>query len=233
VPKRQGISYFVIDMRQEGITPRPLPHIGGEVEFFQVYIDGARVPDAHRVGDVGNGWRVAQATLSGERQMVSGAGSAGVDRVGGGSATHLVRLARARSAEGLPGGWSDTTVRNRILSLWCEEKVRSWTNQRVRDNLRNNLAPGPESSIGKVDGADLNQRVQSAAAELLGMSGIAWAGDPAEFEDYARTMPAEVKGMLRSRANTIEGGTSEVNKDVLAERALRMPKEPNPYLPRG
>lgn len=230
VPKHQGITYFLIDMHQDGISPRPLPHIGGEVEFFQVFIDGARVPDAQRVGQAGNGWRVAQATLSGERQMVSGAGSGGVDRIGGGSVAHLIRLARARSEAGLPGGWADTTTRNRILTLWCEERVRAWTNQRVRDSLRNNLAPGPESSIGKVHGAELNQRVQSAAAELLGAGGIAWPGDPADPAAYALTMPAETKGMLRSRANTIEGGTSEVNKNVLAERVLGMPKEFDPYL---
>lgn len=228
VPKHQGISYFLIDMRQAAIDPRPLPHIGGEAEFFQVFIDGARVPDAQRVGEVGNGWRVAQATLSGERQMVSGAGSGGVDRVGGASATHLIRLARARSEAGMPGGWSDVAMRKRILALWCEERVRAWTNQRVRENVRNNLAPGPESSIGKVHGAELNQRVQSMAAELLGASGLAWPGDPADAAAYAKTMPAETKGMLRSRANTIEGGTSEVNKNVLAERVLGMPKDFDP-----
>jgi alkylation response protein AidB-like acyl-CoA dehydrogenase len=240
LPKHQGITYFLIDMHQAEVSPRPLPHIGGETEFFQTYLDGARVPDAHRLGEVGNGWRVAQATLSGERQMVSGAGSGGVDRVGGGSARHLVRLALTRSAEGRPGGWSDPATRHKIVSLWCEERVRGWTNRRVRDALRNNLAPGPESSIGKVHGADLNQRVQSAAAELLGADGLAWPGDPASYEAYAATMPAEVKGMLRSRSNTIEGGTSEVNKNVLAERVLQMPKEPDPYkgkpwreLPRG
>lgn len=240
LPKHQGITYFVIDMRQDAIDPRPLPHMGGEAEFFQVFIDGARVPDSQRVGEVGGGWKVAQSTLSGERQMVSGAGSGGVDRVGGASAGRLIRLAHARDAGGLPGGWSERGVRDKLIKLWCEERVRAWTNQRVRAQMSNNLAPGPESSIGKVHGADLNQRIQAAAAELLGASGIAWSGDPSVAEDYARTMPAETKGMLRSRANTIEGGTTEVNKTVLAERVLGMPKEYDPWrgkpwreLPRG
>jgi alkylation response protein AidB-like acyl-CoA dehydrogenase len=240
VPKHQGITYFLLEMRQPGIEARPLPHLGGEAEFFQVFIDAARIPDSQRLGEIGGGWRVARATLSGERQMVSGAGSGGVDRVGGVSTAHLMRLARQRAAEGLPGGWGEPAVRDRLIRLWCEEQVRGWTNQRVRARIASGLAPGPESSIGKVHGAELNQRVQAAAADLLGASGVAWPGDPADPADYAASMPAEVRGMLRSRANTIEGGTTEVNKNVLAERVLGLPKDPDPWrgrpwrdLPRG
>jgi alkylation response protein AidB-like acyl-CoA dehydrogenase len=228
-PKHQGITYFLIDMRQSGVDIRPLRHMGGEIEFFQVFLDGARVPDAHRVGAEGNGWRVAQATLSGERQMVSGAGSGGVDRIGGGSTRQLIRLARQLSARGLPGGWDDPRVRDRLVRLYCEERVRAWTNHRVRARVAQGRGPGPESSIGKVHAAELNQRVQAAAADLLGAAGIAWPGDADDREDYARSMPAEVRGMLRSRANTIEGGTSEVNRNVLAERVLGLAKEPDPW----
>jgi alkylation response protein AidB-like acyl-CoA dehydrogenase len=232
VPKHQGITYFLIDLHQPGIEVRALPHIGGETEFFQVFIDGAHVPDTQRVGEIGTGWRVAQATLSGERQMVSGSGSGGVDRVGGGSTEHLIRLARRRTAVGRPGGWDDRAVQDRLVRLWCEERVRGWTNQRVRAQLAGNRAPGPESSIGKVHAADLNQRVQAAAADLLGAAGLAWPGDADHLDDlagYWSAMPAEVRGMLRSRANTIEGGTTEVNKNVLAERVLGLPKEPDPW----
>ncbi|HEY0448810.1 acyl-CoA dehydrogenase family protein [Actinophytocola sp.] len=229
VPKHQGISYFLFPMRQDGVEVRPLPHLGGETEFFEVFLTGARVPDTHRLGGVGQGWRVAQATLSGERQMVSGAGSGGVDRVGGAGAAHLVRLARRRTEQGRPGGWDEPAVRERIVRLWCEEQARAWTNERIRARLAGNLPPGPESSIGKVHGSELNQRIQELAASLLGGEAIAWrgrAGSPAEF--WAG-MPDEVRGMLRSRANTIEGGTSEVNKNVIAERVLGLPKEPDPY----
>jgi len=235
VPKHQGITYFLIDMHQPGVQTRPLLHMGGEAEFFQVFLDGAVVPDAQRVGAEGAGWKVAQATLGGERQMVSGASSGGVDRVGGGSTRQLVRLARKLSADGQPGGWDDPAMRGRIVRLYCEERVRGWTNQRVRDQAAAKRAPGPESSIGKVHAAELNQRVQAAAADLLGAAGIAWRGgaagrgDADDLEDYAASMPAEVRGMLRSRANTIEGGTSEVNRNVLAERVLGLEKEPDPW----
>jgi alkylation response protein AidB-like acyl-CoA dehydrogenase len=240
VPKHQGITYFLIDMRQPEIEVRPLRHMGGEAEFFQVWLDGARVPDEQRVGDEDAGWKVAQATLSGERQMVSGASSGGVDRIGGASSLHLIRSARRMSGDGLPGGWDDPKVRDRLVRLYCEERVRAWTNHRVRARVAQNLAPGPESSIGKVHAAELNQRVQAAAADLLGAAGIAWPGTADDLDAYARSMPAEVRGMLRSRANTIEGGTSEVNRNVLAERVLGLPREPDPWrgkpwreLPRG
>jgi alkylation response protein AidB-like acyl-CoA dehydrogenase len=228
-PKHRGITYFLIDMRQPGIDIRPLRHMGGETEFFQVFIDNARVPDSQRVGVEGNGWRVAQATLSGERQMVSGASSGGVDRIGGGSARSLIRLARRLTADGQPGGWDDPRTRDRLVRLYCEERTRAWTNQRVRASVAAGRAPGPESSVGKVHAAELNQRMQEAAADLLGAAGVAWPGAPEDDEDYARSMPAEVRGMLRSRANTIEGGTSEVNRNVLGERVLGLPKEPDPW----
>ena len=100
VPKRQGITYFLIDLHQPGVEVRPLRHIGGEVDFNEVFLDGAVVPDAQRVGEVGDGWKVANATLSGERQMVSGAGSGGVDRIGGRG--RRARCSRSRATAAAP-----------------------------------------------------------------------------------------------------------------------------------
>jgi alkylation response protein AidB-like acyl-CoA dehydrogenase len=226
VPKHQGITYFLIDMHQPGVQVRPLRHIGGEVDFNEVFLQDASVPDDLRVGEVNDGWKVARATLSGERQMVSGAGSGGVDRIGGTGTRRLIRLARDRAAAGLSGGWDDPYIRGQLIRLWSEEQIRSWTNDRVRAGLRAGLPPGPESSIGKVHGSELNQRIQKLAAEMLGAGGTAWPGPAGS---YSQSMPAEVSGMLRSRANTIEGGTTEVNKNILAERVLGMPKEPDPW----
>jgi alkylation response protein AidB-like acyl-CoA dehydrogenase len=228
VPKRRGITYFLIDLHQPGVDVRPLKHIGGEVDFNEVFLDGAWVPDDQRVGAVGDGWKVAGATLSGERQMVSGAGSGGVDRIGGSGAERLVEAAQARTAAGLPGGSNDPVVRQRLVGLISEERIRAWTNQRVRAGLRAGRSPGPESSIGKVHQGDLNQRIQLLATDLLGAGALAWDA-PQRPDDYAGGLPYEVKGMLRSRANTIEGGTTEVNKNVVAERVLGLPREPDPW----
>jgi alkylation response protein AidB-like acyl-CoA dehydrogenase len=226
VPKRSGITYFLIDLQQPGVHIRPLRHLGGEVEFNEVFLDGARVPDSYRVGGVGSGWRVAGATLSGERQMVSGSGSGGVDRIGGSGADSLVRLAKRLQAEGNTRGWDDPVRRDEVVRLWGEERIREWTNLRVRASVRAGRSPGPESSIGKVHQGDLNQRIQLMAVNLLGMDALAWDG---HGRSWVESLPYEVRGMLRSRANTIEGGTTEVNKNVLGERVLGLPHEPDPW----
>jgi alkylation response protein AidB-like acyl-CoA dehydrogenase len=199
VPKRDGITYFLVDLHADGVEVRPLRHITGEVDFNEVFLDEVRVTDDQRVGAQGDGWRVANATLSGERQMVSGAGSGGVDRIGGGAADGLR----------LP---DDPVLRQRVVGLQGEERIRAWTNQRLRG--------GPLTSIGKVHQGDLNQRIQLAAVDLLGADAMAWDHDG---------LDRAVKGMLRSRANTIEGGTTEVNKNVIGERVLGLPREPDPF----
>src|SRR5262245_35732865 len=159
--------------------------------------------------------------------MVAGAGSGGVDRIGGSGASRLLEAARRRSAAGLPGGWDDPVVRQRVGALVSEERVREWTNQRVRAGLRAGRSPGPESSIGKVHQGDLNQRIQLAATDLLGAGALAWDAPPGG--GYGEGLPYEVKGMLRSRANTIEGGTTEVNRTIVGERVLGLPREPDPW----
>lgn len=201
VPKRAGITYFLVDLHAPGVEVRPLRHLTGEVDFDEVFLDGVPVPDDHRVGAEGEGWKVAGATLSGERQMVSGAGSGGVDRIGGAGADAL-----------LAGPIDDPVTRDRVAGLWAEEQVRALTNRRLRG--------GAFSSLGKVHQGELNQRIQLAAVDLLGPAATAWEGP-----QLGRT----VKGMLRSRANTIEGGTTEVNKNVVGERLLGLPREPDPY----
>ncbi|HWD52696.1 MAG TPA: acyl-CoA dehydrogenase family protein [Acidimicrobiales bacterium] len=237
-PKRQGITYFLIGMDEPGVEVRPLRHITGEIDFNEVFLDGARIPDGQRVGEVNAGWKVANATLSGERQMVSGSGSGGVDRIGGGGAERLVHLARRISAGGHPGGWDDPGVRQKLMAVLSEERIRNWTNQRVRAGIKAGRSPGPESSVGKVHQGDLNQRMQVLATDLLGADAVGWSigadavaasGAAGPGERYAASLPYEVKGMLRSRANTIEGGTTEVNKNIIAERVLGLPREPDPW----
>ena len=223
VPKRKGITYFLVDIRAPGVTVRPLRHLGGEVDFSEVFLDSVRVPDLHRIGAEGDGWRVAGSTLAGERQMVAGSGSGGVDRIGGMSALRLLERARAL------GRFDDPVVRDRIMALYSEERIRDWTNQRVRATARAGGTPGPAASIGKVHQGSLNQRLQALATDLLGADALAWPAAGPDLESWVAGMPFEVRGMLRSRANTIEGGTTEVNKNVIGEKVLGLPREPDPY----
>jgi alkylation response protein AidB-like acyl-CoA dehydrogenase len=218
-PKREGLTYFLLDLHQPGVEIKPLRHLGGEIDFNEVFLDGARVPDDQRVGEVGDGWRVANATLSGERQMVSGEGSGGVDRIGGSGVERLVSVVRAT-------GNRDPIVRQRLMQLLSEERIRDWTNQRVRAQVKAGRSPGAESSIGKVHQGGLNQRIQLLATDLLGAHAMAWESDAAA---YGESLPFEIKGMLRSRGNTIEGGTTEVNKNIVGERVLDLPREPDPW----
>jgi alkylation response protein AidB-like acyl-CoA dehydrogenase len=219
VKKRQGLTYFIVDLHAPGVDVRPLRHIGGDVEFNEVFLDDVHIPDGHRIGAAGDGWRVAGSSLAGERQMVSGSGSGGVDRIGGAGIDTL--LQRAKDL----GRTADPVMRQRLMAMYCEERVRDWTNQRVRATVRAGGTPGPAASIGKVHQGSLNQRLQLLAADLLGIGATAWE----HGADYADHMPLEVRGMLRSRANTIEGGTTEVNKNILGERVLGLPREPDPW----
>jgi alkylation response protein AidB-like acyl-CoA dehydrogenase len=216
VPKRAGITYFLVDLHAQGVTVRPLRHLGGEVDFNEVFLDEVRVPDFHRVGGAGEGWRVAGATLAGERKMVSGSGSGGVDRIGGSGVERLIERARALARH------TDPVVRQRLTSLYTEERVRSWTNARARGT------PGPATSIGKIHQGELNQRIQDLAVDVLRMDGTAFAAAGGGGE-WATSLPFEVRGMLRSLANTIEGGTTEVNKNIVGEKVLGLPREPDPW----
>jgi alkylation response protein AidB-like acyl-CoA dehydrogenase len=220
-PKREGITYFLVDLSLPGVDVRPLRHIGGAVDFNEVFLDAVRVSDFHRVGAVDDGWRVARSTLAGERQMIAGTGSGGVDRIGGSGVDRLLRL--VRSGDRL----ADPMTRQRLAQLVCEERTREWTNMRVRASFGAGGTPGAAASIGKVHQGQLNQRLQMLACDLLGAAGVAWETD--EPADYSASLPYEVAGMLRSIANTIEGGTTEVNKSVVAERVLGLPREPDPY----
>jgi alkylation response protein AidB-like acyl-CoA dehydrogenase len=176
------------------------------------------VPDAHRIGERGDGWRVSASTLSSERQMVSGSGSGGMGRLGGSSAERLITLAQER------GRWDDPLIRNKVMRLWAQEQIRGWTNARVRAALSAGQSPGAASSIGKVHQATLNQQIQDLMVDLVGADGLAWtATDEPDF------LPREVQGWMRSLANSTEGGTTDINKNILGERVLGLPKEPDPW----
>jgi len=223
-PKRKGLTYFIVDLHAPGVDVRPLRHIGGEVDFNEVYLDEVRIPDGFRIGGVGDGWRVANSTLTGERKMVSGSNTGGFDRIGGSGMATIVKRAVELGRTG------DPLVRQRIAACYAEEQIRRWTNLRVAGGAaRTNPAV---ASVGKIHQGALNQRIQLLATDLLGADALAWdagADAGADPEGWAEHLPYEVKGMLRSRANTIEGGSSEVNKNILGETVLGLPREPDPF----
>jgi len=214
VPKRAGITYFIVPVDALGVSVRPLRQMTGEADFNEVFLDAVRISDDMRIGPVDGGWKVASATLSGERQMISGAGAGGVDRIGGRSVERLVARAGERG--------DDPIARQRVMALYATERALTWTNARAREARKAGRHPGPESSIGKLLAAELNQAAQEEWLRLAGAGATARAGDD---DDTG----AVVHGFLRSRANTIEGGTSEVQRNVIGERVLGLPREPDQF----
>jgi alkylation response protein AidB-like acyl-CoA dehydrogenase len=214
VPKREGITYFIVPVYAPGVAVRPLRQMTGAADFNEVFLDGVRISDAMRIGPVDEGWQVAGATLSGERQMISGTGAGGVDRIGGRSVERLVARVGERG--------DDPVARQRVMRLYATERALAWTNARARQARTAGRPPGPESSIGKLLAAELNQAAQEEWLRLCGPAAVA-RGD--EDDDTS----AVVHGFLRSRANTIEGGTSEVQRNVIGERVLGLPREPDQF----
>ncbi len=213
IPKHKGLTYFVIDMHQPGVDVRPLRQMTGQAEFNEVYFTDARVPDADRLGDVGDGWRVSLATLMNERAAIGGS----LGRRGAGPIAHALRIWRDR-------GLDDAALRDQLVQLWCRSEVQRYTVARA-EARRAVGVPGPEESIAKLAGSELNKDVYALCIDLLGPEGMLYGSyemrRPETVEDY--DLPT---AFLRSRANTIEGGTSEIMRNILGERVLGLPGEP-------
>ena len=214
MPKHKGLTYFVIDMHGEGVETRPLRQMTGHAEFNEVYITDARIPDAFRLGAVGDGWRVAMTTLMNERSALGGSGS----RRGAGTISDAVALWASRPDLHTP------VLRDRLSALWLRSEAQRLTSERSRAAATVG-GPGPEGSIGKLVGAELNQHIYEFCMDLLGPEGLLYDGygkgdrdgDAADWRG-----PVQQR-FLRSRANTIEGGTSEVMRNILGERVLGLP----------
>jgi alkylation response protein AidB-like acyl-CoA dehydrogenase len=213
-PKHKGMSYFVLDMRAPGVEVRPLRQMTGEAEFNEVYFTDARIPDAERLGAEGEGWRVAMTTLMNERVSIGG----GVAPRGSGPIAEVVRLWKER------GDHTDGAVRDRVMQAWVRAEVGRLTNLRAQQ-LRQVGTPGPEGSIAKLAFAELNKSVYSLAIDLLGPEGML-------YRSYEMVRPEQAgfggegdlwKAFLRVRANSIEGGTSEIMRNILGERVLGLP----------
>jgi alkylation response protein AidB-like acyl-CoA dehydrogenase len=216
-PKHKGITYFILDMSLPGVEVRPLRQMTGESEFNEVFFADVLVPDEQRIGPVDGGWSVAITTLMNERSALSGAGSVSGSSIGGFNAESVLRLGVERDA------WGDSALRQELARVLIDSRLIKAGNERSAAARRGGGVPGPEGSITKLMAAEHNKRVQALAIAALGSSAIAW-GDGNDGDEVAGV----VRGFLRSQANTIEGGTSEVMRNVIADRVLRLPKEDDP-----
>jgi alkylation response protein AidB-like acyl-CoA dehydrogenase len=219
-PKHKGLSYFVLDMHAPGVDVRPLFQITGEAEFNEVFLTDARIPSSMMLGREGDGWNVAVATLMNERVALGG----GVKARGSGPIELIVDLWHKRASQ---GDALDKSMRDRVTQLWIRSEILRLTNMRARDAAKAGT-PGPEGSVGKLMAAELNKALGECALDLLGPEGMLFeAGYPMKRPERAALAGLDAPKMfLRMRAQSIEGGTSQVMRNILGERVLGLPKEP-------
>ncbi|ARF58689.1 acyl-CoA dehydrogenase family protein [Streptomyces gilvosporeus] len=228
VPKHRGMTYFICDMTDPGVEVRPLRQITGEAEFNEVFLTGVRIPDAHRLGEVGEGWKVAQTTLMNERVAIGGTR---IPREGG-----MIGVAATAWRERPELRTHD--LHQRLLNLWVDAEVARLTGERLRQQLSPTLnsvraggapmgQPGPEGSGMKLAFARLAQEISGWEVEFLAEDGLT-------YDDWTLRRPDGVDftgrqagyRYLRAKGNSIEGGTSEVLLNIVAERVLGLPPEP-------
>jgi Acyl-CoA dehydrogenases len=215
-PKHAGLTYFVCDMTDPGVDVRPLRQITGEAEFNEVFLTDVRIPDAYRIGEVGQGWRVATATLNNERVAIGGRAAPRESGMIGKVVEAWRSLPEKRTPE----------LHDRLLRLWVEAEVARLTGIRLRQKLAQGQ-PGPEGAATKVTFARINQQLSALELELRGEDGL-------RYSDWTMVRPEQVDmtgrdhgyRYLRAKGNSIEGGTSEVLRNIVAERVLGLPPEP-------
>ncbi|MDV6286126.1 acyl-CoA dehydrogenase family protein [Rhodococcus jostii] len=215
VPKHAGLTYFLCDMSDPGIDVRPLRQITGEAEFNEVFLTDVRIPDSDRLGDEGQGWRVATATLNNERVAIGGSAAARESGMIGPVAQAWREQPELR----------DPAMHDELLRLWVEAEVARLTGERLRQQLEAGQ-PGPEGSGLKLAFARLAQTISGFDIELHGEAGL-------RYDDWTMRRPDKVDftgrepgyRYLRAKGNSIEGGTSEILRNVIAERVLGLPPE--------
>ena len=220
-PRHKGITCFILDMSSPGVEVRPLRQMTGEAEFNEVFFTDVVIPDCHRIGEVDDGWRIAIGTLMEERNAVNYVQDAEVPAV-----EHAIALWHS-----LPADARTPVRRDRLADLVVQTTV--YTHMRARAVAKQRTGtPGPEGSLVKLRGGELNQAVYEMCVELLGADGMLWdtydMRQPSSWYEFG-VMPSDVRrAFMRSRANTIEGGTNEIQRNIIAERVLGLPREPKP-----
>ena len=218
-PKHAGITYFGLDMRSPGVEVRQLVNIAGQVEFNEVFLTDVRVADIDRISPVGDGWKAAMTTLGAERHALSGVRKkrkSSDEILGGKPFAEVLLMAQER------GLTNDAHVRQALMTAYTSDRLLAWTAQRARDRASAGQQVGPEGSISKIAKAAANQRLQELAIGLLGADAVAWPVADVEAGEW-------IVQFLRTRANSIEGGTSEIQRNIVGERVLGLPREPDPF----
>jgi alkylation response protein AidB-like acyl-CoA dehydrogenase len=211
--KHAGLTAFLVDMRAPGVEVRPLRQMTGEAEFNEVYFTDARIPASEMLGKPGDGWRVSLTTLMNERVSIGGA----VAPKGSGPIATAVDLWKA-----MPEDRRDPMQRDELVRRWIDAEVARLTNIRAAQNRRIGV-PGPEGSTGKLAYAELNKSIYELCMSLMGADGMLYGSYEMRRPEIAMGADTVQKAFLRSRANSIEGGTSEVMRNILGERVLGLP----------
>ena len=211
--KHAGLTAVVVDMQAQGVEVRPLRQMTGEAEFNEVYFTDTRVPVSETLGNVGDGWRVSLTTLMNERVAIGGA----IPQKGSGPIREAVRLWQQKPVES-----QDLATKDQLMKLWIRAEVARLTNIRAGQSRKMGV-PGPEGSIGKMASADLNKETYEFCIKLLGAEGMLYGSYEMVRPDTAMSFDSIPKAFLRARANSIEGGTSEVMRNILGERVLGLP----------
>jgi alkylation response protein AidB-like acyl-CoA dehydrogenase len=211
VPKHKGLSMFVLDMHAPGVEVRPLKQINGGASFNEVFFTNVRIPTDHILGDPGEGWRVALTTLMNERVSIGAGRSAEKVDPRSHISTHL-ELAREHGVIG------DPLIRQALADLLIRYWVLDMVGLRIRGAVAAGRVPGPEGSVAKLTGALLMSRAAQVACQIAGDGAAAW--------EAAGDVPFATQLLLTAPASSIAGGTNEVMRNILGERVLGLPKEP-------
>ena len=211
VPKHRGLTMFFLDMKSAGIDIRPIKQANGDSGFNEVYFDNVRIPDAQRLGNVGQGWQVALTTLMNERASIGGGG-------GGVNFDSVFELAQSVDFGERPA-IEDPSVRRKLADWYVQEAGLKFTGYRSMTALSKGEIPGPENSIGKLVGAPKQQDMASFALDLLEQAGVIW---DEKLSERAGLFQATY---MASPGLRIAGGTDEIMANIIAERVLGMPQD--------
>jgi len=221
VPKHRGLTFFIVDMESEGVEVRPLRQITGEAEFNEVYFTDVKIPKENVLGEVGDGWRVSLAILMNERVAIGG----NVRERGAGAPGHLVQLWKDKELD-------DPVIKDQLMELWIQQEAVRLTNLRATQ-LREKGTPGPEGSTSKLHEAEINKASYEFGMDMLGNDGLLFprgyslSQPELNFDNDSFGFTDTQSLFLRARANSIEGGTSEIMRNIIAERVLGLPSEPS------